>query len=585
MPQGLSLRAQTPTPSQNEEADLCKQHAPAPHDGDVHARAEADPTDMALESGERSPANSAFGWDPVEVEDQLHETVRSPCSAASQAPSSAQQSPRAAIGTPLALASPAQLSTDPLELAEASATAEDLVSPSVSSTATTPSFADPVRPPSVSTPRGATTPGISAREREAAELRAWLGRETAERRRLETRHQNIADRIIEFEAKAAGLAGQLREARRERDLARQQLKDQTEKHAEALRDVRREQDTKRALDDEISKTEHLHKGLESKLRKAHFEKITADLLVKELQAKLQHFGQGCPSLIPSPVPGAEGATDFESHLEGLRKQLEDTIRVVQRRRTSGTDAEPGGADMDASVSAPPSGRLPDALALLETTTTASSLAEAGGGRIAVSSDCEDGLPSEMDDDGEDKELPADQRLVAGSGQVFGCAAADCKRSPSAHSLSTMSVADSPAKAAAAASQASRGLALRDLSEIRALKRPPSPVRRLMEVCCVLFHIEPRRQVDERNPKKWTDDYWEPARRYLLSDPFFPSKLRSFDAETLSQSQRDKIRRYFRDSNFNAERVRSCSKAAYELFEWVRVVIEHDSPRSVRRGTM
>lgn len=585
LPQGLSMRAQTPTRSRNEEADMSTQHAPAPGNGDVHAYAETDPPDIALESGACSPTSTTFGWDPVKVEGQLRETVRSACSAENQALSSAPQSPRAGIGTPPALIRPAHLSAHQLELAEAHATAEDLVSPSVSSTATTPSFADPLRTPRMLSPRVTMTPGMSAREREAAELRAWLSRETAERRRLETGHQDIADRIIECEAKAAGLTSELREARRERDLARQRLKDQTEKHAEALRDVRREQDTKRSLDDQISKTENSHKDLESKLRKEHFEKITADLLVKELQAKLQQFGQCCHNSVPSPVPGAETPGDFESHLEGLRRQLEDTMRVVHRRRTSSTAAEPVGVDADASVSAPPAGRLPGALALLDNAPTASPSAGAGCGRAAASSDCEDELLLEKDDDGDDKELPADQRLVAGIGLVFESSAADCKRSPSAQSLSTMSVADSPAKAAAAASQASRGLALRDLSEIRALKRPPSPVRRLMEVCCLLFQIEPRRQADERNPKIWRDDYWEPARRILLSDPFFPSKLRSFDAGTLSQSQRDKIGRYFGDSNFNAERVRSCSKAAYELFEWVRVVIEHDPPRSARRGTV
>ena len=109
-----------------------------------------------------------------------------------------------------------------------------------------------------------------------------------------------------------------------------------------------------------------------------------------------------------------------------------------------------------------------------------------------------------------------------------------------------------------------GLSMRDLSEIKALKKPPPPVRMLMEVCCLLFHIEPVKSFDERARKRI--DYWEPARRYLLSDPFLLSKLRSkLDIEP---AQRAKIQKYFKDPNFSSERVLKCSKAAYELYACV-----------------
>merc|ERR1719377_140188 len=94
----------------------------------------------------------------------------------------------------------------------------------------------------------------------------------------------------------------------------------------------------------------------------------------------------------------------------------------------------------------------------------------------------------------------------------------------------------------------------------------------MEVCCVLFHIQPMRQPDEKN-SKYKLDYWEPARRYLLSDPFFLSKLRMYEAEDVSHVQRVKIKRYFQDPEFAADRVRNCSKAAHELYEWVRQLVQ------------
>merc|ERR1711964_85049 len=100
---------------------------------------------------------------------------------------------------------------------------------------------------------------------------------------------------------------------------------------------------------------------------------------------------------------------------------------------------------------------------------------------------------------------------------------------------------------------------------------------LMEICCLLFHIKPVKQMDEKSANRCILDYWEPARRYLLSDPFFPAKLRMYEAAHISHTQRNKIRRYFRDPEFSAERVRNCSKAAFELYDWVRDLVERGAP--------
>ncbi|CAK8998254.1 Dynein axonemal heavy chain 7 (Axonemal beta dynein heavy chain 7) (Ciliary dynein heavy chain 7) (Dynein heavy chain-like protein 2) (hDHC2) [Durusdinium trenchii] len=109
------------------------------------------------------------------------------------------------------------------------------------------------------------------------------------------------------------------------------------------------------------------------------------------------------------------------------------------------------------------------------------------------------------------------------------------------------------------------LSMRDLSEIKALKKPPVPVRMLMEVCCLLLHIEPVKCFDESARKRL--DYWEPARRYLLSDPFLLSKLRSYK-DHIEPAQREKIQKYFKDPDFSSERMLKCSKAAYELYACV-----------------
>ncbi|CAE7435446.1 DNAH7, partial [Symbiodinium pilosum] len=121
------------------------------------------------------------------------------------------------------------------------------------------------------------------------------------------------------------------------------------------------------------------------------------------------------------------------------------------------------------------------------------------------------------------------------------------------------------------------LSLRDLSEIKALKKPPPPIRMLMEVCCLLFHIQPVKHLDEQCVHhRLRTDYWEPARRYLLSDPFLLSKLRSHGKD-VGPSQRAKIKKYFKDPEFSAERMLKCSRAAFELYSCVSRLMEVDEP--------
>lgn len=389
-----------------------------------------------------------------------------------------------------------------------------------------------------------------------------------------------------------------------------------------MRRVKFEQEAKRSLEGDLSKSLALRKNLEARVKKEHLDKVSADLSVRELQSKLRQFEQEMTTVMAPELRATGAVSEFpaglESQLDQLRRQLEDTVRAVRRRRT-GADAVGEALEMkaigqphaasDASMGqAMPS---PDSrLSLLETVSPCSSLDIA----LAVASSSAD----EFDMMGE--ELPAEEQLIGEwsticstmSLQEEGDQAPDeLQRTGSVGSLGGLSAGSEPATPAAAAAAATplsaatprsavsptchivtcmedahctveavrrtNALSLRDLSEIKALKKPPPPIRMLMEVCCLLFHIRPIKNIDEKNPKRSSFDYWEPARRYLLSDPFFPSKLRMYESEQVSHSQRVKIRRYFADPEFSADRVRNCSKAAHELYGWVRALVEERVP--------
>jgi hypothetical protein len=82
---------------------------------------------------------------------------------------------------------------------------------------------------------------------------------------------------------------------------------------------------------------------------------------------------------------------------------------------------------------------------------------------------------------------------------------------------------------------------RHLCEIKGLGNPPTPVRLLMQVMCILFSIPPARKRDDQN--RPYEDYWEVAKKKLLADPYFCTKLHHFP-RPLSDELRAKNRAVF-----------------------------------------
>ena len=78
-------------------------------------------------------------------------------------------------------------------------------------------------------------------------------------------------------------------------------------------------------------------------------------------------------------------------------------------------------------------------------------------------------------------------------------------------------------ASASAADAFGMISSRDLSEIKALKTPPEPIRILMEVLCLLLDITPVKKQDKMN-SRWSLDYWEPARKHIFCDPMISMKV-------------------------------------------------------------
>jgi len=113
---------------------------------------------------------------------------------------------------------------------------------------------------------------------------------------------------------------------------------------------------------------------------------------------------------------------------------------------------------------------------------------------------------------------------------------------------------------------------RHLCEIKGLGNPPTPVRLLMQVMCILFSIPPARKRDDQN--RPYEDYWEVAKKKLLADPYFCTKLQHFP-RPLSDELRAKIEPYLSDPEFSQDRLQRVNLASAHLGAWVRNLVAQE----------
>mmetsp|Transcript_16966 Transcript_16966/g.37372 ORF Transcript_16966/g.37372 Transcript_16966/m.37372 type:complete len:456 (-) Transcript_16966:12-1379(-) len=133
-----------------------------------------------------------------------------------------------------------------------------------------------------------------------------------------------------------------------------------------------------------------------------------------------------------------------------------------------------------------------------------------------------------------------------------------------------STKSSPGKRRIRRPSAARGrrIGVRELAEIKKIPNPPPSVRLVLEVVCVIFGVKPGKA---RGSAPGDFDYWEPAKKYLIADPFFLTKLNNFEGLTPSLWRR--VSKYFENPLFQGERVKAASRGAFALYSWILEVAE------------
>ncbi|GLV39946.1 Dynein heavy chain at 36C [Carabus blaptoides fortunei] len=125
----------------------------------------------------------------------------------------------------------------------------------------------------------------------------------------------------------------------------------------------------------------------------------------------------------------------------------------------------------------------------------------------------------------------------------------------------------------AAEQSLKSLNKNDITEVRAMKRPPMGVIFVIEAICIVKDIKPNKVPGLKFGEKLLD-YWEPGRS-LMSDPGqFLQSLMNFDKESITETMIKSLEKYVDDPAFQPAKIIQASKACTSLCMWVHAMYKY-----------
>ncbi|NXR16043.1 DYH1 protein, partial [Semnornis frantzii] len=126
----------------------------------------------------------------------------------------------------------------------------------------------------------------------------------------------------------------------------------------------------------------------------------------------------------------------------------------------------------------------------------------------------------------------------------------------------------PALDAAVASL--RKLNKNDVTEVRAMQRPPVGVKMVIEAVCIMKEIKPKKVPGVKLGSK-VDDYWEPGRALLQDPGKFLDSLFKYDKDNIADSVIRAIQPYIDSKEFQPAAIAKVSKACTSICQWVRAM--------------
>ncbi|XP_053154302.1 dynein axonemal heavy chain 1 isoform X2 [Hemicordylus capensis] len=116
----------------------------------------------------------------------------------------------------------------------------------------------------------------------------------------------------------------------------------------------------------------------------------------------------------------------------------------------------------------------------------------------------------------------------------------------------------------------RNLNKNDITEVRAMQRPPVGVKMVIEAVCIMKGVKPKKVAGEK-PGSKIDDYWEPGKGLLQDPGKFLDSLFKYDKDNIADSVIKFIQPYIDSDEFQPAAIAKVSKACTSICQWVRAM--------------
>ncbi|XP_029991393.1 dynein heavy chain 1, axonemal [Sphaeramia orbicularis] len=110
----------------------------------------------------------------------------------------------------------------------------------------------------------------------------------------------------------------------------------------------------------------------------------------------------------------------------------------------------------------------------------------------------------------------------------------------------------------------------DVTEVRALQRPPQGVKLVIEAVCIMKGIKPKKVPGEK-PGTKVDDYWDPGKGLLQDPAKFLESLFKYDKDNIPDNVITLVQPYIDNEEFQPASIAKVSKACTSICEWVRAM--------------
>ncbi|KAG7240353.1 hypothetical protein INR49_026924, partial [Caranx melampygus] len=120
----------------------------------------------------------------------------------------------------------------------------------------------------------------------------------------------------------------------------------------------------------------------------------------------------------------------------------------------------------------------------------------------------------------------------------------------------------------------------DVTEVRAMQRPPQGVKLVIEAVCIMKGIKPKKVPGEK-PGTKINDYWEPGKGLLQDPGKFLESLFNYDKDNIPDSVISLVQPYIDNEEFQPDFIAKVSKACTSICQWVRAMhVYHFVARAV-----